>query len=92
MAYCRDCCYARVTGQDVFGEPLCRCERGHWGPASWECGLVAPSCDTDFELAAEEPGDLDFWGLAKDCGLEPEPRHYRKAQTTPLGASCEAKQ
>ena len=88
--YCRDCCHARVIGERP-GEVLVTCALGHWGPESWPVALIAPSCD-DFELAAEGPDPLDFWGLQPGYGLEPEPRRYGKAQTTPLGVLCEAKQ
>ncbi len=60
--YCRDCLHAQVTGRDALGDPLCQCALGHWGPASWQCGLVAPACG-DFVLAAERPGNLKFWQL-----------------------------
>ena len=70
--YCRDCHHALVVGLSL-GEPVCRCERGEWGPASWQCGLIAPAC-ADFVAAAEQPGDLAFWGLQSGYGLEPEPR------------------
>jgi len=80
--FCRDCLHAQVIGRDVLGELTCRCERGHWGPVSWGCGLVAPSC-SDFQPAAEQPGSLRFWGLQPGHGLEPEPR--RRQQSAPPG-------
>ena len=75
--FCRDCRYALVVGL-ALGEPMCRCVLGHWGPEGWAVALVVPSC-SDFQLAAEEPGALEFWGLQPGFGLEPEPRRRRRA-------------
>jgi hypothetical protein len=58
--YCRDCLHAQVIGLSL-GEPVCRCALGCWGPESWPCALVVPACG-NFEPAAEQPDDLDFWG------------------------------
>jgi len=74
--YCRDCLHAQVIGLSL-GEPVCRCALGHWGPESWPCALVVPACG-NFEPAAEQPDDLDFWGLQPGHGLEPEPRRKRR--------------
>ncbi len=75
--HCRDCCRALVTGRDALSEPVCRCALGHWGPASWQCGLVAPAC-ASFQPAEEQPGSLRFWGLQPGHGLEPEPGRKRR--------------
>ncbi len=81
--FCRDCLAARVAGRDALDEPVCRCVLGCWGPESWRVALVTPSC-ADFVLAAEQPDDLDFWGLQPGHGLEPEPRRY-KGNNRPTG-------
>ena len=88
--YCRDCQFARVIGLSAEAESLCRCSLGHWA-LDWRSALIAPACNR-FEGAGERPDPLDFWGLQPGYGLEPEPRRYGKAQTTPLGVLCEAKQ
>lgn len=76
--YCRDCLHAQVIGESL-GEPLCRCARDVWGSESWQVALVVPSCGS-FELAAEEPDGLDFWGLADGFGLKPKPRRRKKSR------------
>ena len=86
--YCRDCHHALVIGLSL-GEPVCRCARGHWGAEGWSVALVAPSC-SDFQPAAEQPGDLAFWELQPGYGLEPAPRRSRKrVAAPPLGVLCE---
>lgn len=79
--YCRDCLRAQVIGERL-GEPLCRCALGFWGPESWPVALVIPACN-EFLPAAEQPGDLEFWGLVPGYGLEPEPR--KRSQSAPPG-------